>query len=32
MTRTYLASTHDLFTNELVMLGSQVVLDFATPI
>ena len=31
ITRTYLASTHDLFINELVVSGSRVVLDFATP-
>ena len=31
MTQTYLISTHDLFTNGLVMLCSQVVSDFATP-
>ena len=32
MIRTCLASTHDLFINGLVMSGSQVMLDFATPI
>ena len=31
MTRTHLVSTHDLFINELVVLDSQVVSDFATP-
>ena len=31
MTRTYLISTHDLFTNGLVMLCWQVVSYFATP-
>ena len=31
MTRTHLASTHDLFINGLVVSGSQVVSDFATP-
>ena len=29
MTRTHLASTHDLFINRLVLSGSQVVSDFA---
>ena len=32
MIRTCLALTHDLFINGLVMSGSQVMLDFATPI
>ena len=32
MTRTHLASTHDLFINGLVMLSSQVISNFATPI
>ena len=31
MTRTHLALTYDLFINELVMSGSQVTSDFATP-
>ena len=31
MTRTHLASTHDLFINGLIMSGSRVVSDFATP-
>ena len=31
MTRTRLVSTHDLFINGLVMLGSWVVSDFVTP-
>ena len=31
MTRTHLASTHDLFINGLVVSGSRVVSDFATP-
>ena len=31
MTRTHLASTHDLFINRLVMSSSRVVSDFATP-
>ena len=31
MTQTYLTSTHDLFINRLVVLGSRVVSDFATP-
>ena len=31
MTRTRLALTHNLFINELVVSGSRVVLDFATP-
>ena len=31
MTRTRLASTHNLFINGLVVSGSRVVLDFATP-
>ena len=30
MTQTHLASTYDLFINELVVLGSQVMSDFAT--
>ena len=30
MTQTYLVSTHDLFISRLVMLGSEVVSDFAT--
>ena len=32
MIQTCLASIHDLFINGLVMSGSQVMLDFATPI
>ena len=32
MTQTHLASTHDLFINGLVVSGSQVVSNFATPI
>ena len=31
MTRTRLALTHNLFINGLVVSGSRVVLDFATP-
>ena len=31
MTQTRLASTHDLFINGLVMLGSRVVSNFPTP-
>ena len=31
MTQTRLALTHDLFINKLVVSGSQVVLDFSTP-
>ena len=31
MTRTHLVSTHDLFINELIVLDSQVVSDFAIP-
>ena len=31
MTRTHLASTYDLFINGLVVSGSRVVSDFATP-
>ena len=31
MTRTRLAPTHDLFIKGLVVSGSRVVLDFATP-
>ena len=31
MTCTHLTSTHDLFINELVVLGSRVVSDFVTP-
>ena len=30
MTQTHLASTYDLYINELVVLGSWVVLDFTT--
>ena len=32
ITRTHLTSIHDLFINGLVVSGSQVVSDFATPI
>ena len=32
MIRTCLGSTHDLFINELVVLGLRVVLDFVTSI
>ena len=31
MIRTHLTSTHDLFINELVVSGLQIVLDFVTP-
>ena len=31
MTRTHLASTHNLFINGLVVLGSRIVSDFALP-
>ena len=31
MTQTRLSSIHNLFINGLVVLGSRVVLDFATP-
>ena len=31
MTRTSLASTHDLFINGLVMSGSRIMSDFSTP-
>ena len=31
MTQTHLALTHDLFINRLIVSGSQVVLDFSTP-
>ena len=31
MTQTRLVLTHDLFRNRLVVSGSQVVLDFSTP-
>ena len=31
MTQIHLASTHDLFINRLVMLGSRVVSNFVTP-
>ena len=31
MTRTYLASTHDLFINRLVVLDLQVMSNLATP-
>lgn len=31
MIQTRLASTHDLYINELIVLGSQAVSNFATP-
>ena len=31
MTQTYLTSTHNLFINKILVLGSRVVSDFATP-